>query len=109
MSATATTPPITMEEALLAQAAALRDHAAALREYTAALRQDTTQSPFMSGDEAAKYLGFGITRTGHHLRRMKELRERNLLLTFGQRNPYTYLRAEVEELLKRKQSGKVFF
>ncbi len=107
-TATNTTEP-SMQEALLIQAAALREHAAALREYTAALRQDAIKSPFVSADEAAQYLGFKLTRTGHHLRRLQSLRERGLLVTFGQQHPYTYARAELEDLVKRKEKGTLFF
>ena len=108
-AATNTPEPISMQDALLAQAAALREHAAALREYAAAMRQDNRSSPFVSADDAAAYLGFKLTKTGHHLRRLKELRDRGLLVTFGQQHPFTYNRAELEDLLKKKEKGKLFF
>lgn len=71
------------------------------------LRNKTSE--WVSADDAARMLGKTINTSGTHTRVLTYLRnhDKKYLKTFGQLRPYTYLRSEVDEVVRLVKNGLV--
>lgn len=77
------------------------------RQQAEILRHLTRQSsPWLTPGEACEALGLQDTASAR--RKLQFAREKGFLKTFGQTRPYTYSRAEVEDLRRQIEAGKIF-
>ncbi|MTB51221.1 hypothetical protein [Lewinella sp. W8] len=107
MSATMNTAPIapTINNEYLANL--LVRQIELLEEQNRLLRKENSE--WLSGDEAAEMLGKVPNASGRHLDVLRYLRNhpKKYLSTFGQLRPYTYLREEVQEVLRLVKAGRL--
>lgn len=94
-------------EALLA---AIQENTAVQRRIAEALesQQATAARNYYTPDEAADRLGFRITKTGSHTRRLKYCREHGFLSIWYSERPYHYDRDQVDALAEKLRLGKVY-
>jgi hypothetical protein len=65
------------------------------------------ESTYVNADEAAGLLGFNVTKSRTHTRRLAWYRRHGFLKTFFGTSRYSYLRVEVMALAERIKSGEV--
>lgn len=90
--------------------AAIQENTAVQRRIAEALesQQATAARNYYTPDEAADRLGFRITKTGSHTRRLKYCREHGFLSIWYSERPYHYDRDQVDALAEKLRLGKVY-
>lgn len=90
--------------------AAIKENTAVQRRIVELLEQQHTTETrnYYTPEEAADRLGFRITKTGSHTRRLKYCREHGLLSIWYSARPYHYDRDQVEALAEKLRLGKVY-
>lgn len=90
--------------------AAIQENTAVQRRIAEALesQQATAARNYYTPDEAADRLGFRITKTGSHTRRLKYCREHGFLSIWYSERPYHYDRDQVDALAEKLRQGKVY-
>jgi hypothetical protein len=63
---------------------------------------------YYTPEEAAERLGFKVTKTGSHTRRLKYCREHGFLSIWYSERPYHYDRDQVNALAEKLRLGKVY-
>lgn len=71
-------------------------------------QQATAARNYYTPEEAADRLGFKVTKTGSHTRRLKYCREHGFLRIWYSERPYHYDRKQVDELAEKLHKGKVY-
>lgn len=101
-------PMGTMDLATLV--AAIQENTAVQRRIAEALesQQATAARNYYTPDEAADRLGFRITKTGSHTRRLKYCREHGFLSIWYSERPYHYDRDQVDALAEKLRKQKVY-
>lgn len=67
-------------------------------EITILLQKNNTGSDFVTAEEAAHMLGFPVTPSGHHKRRLKKVRQK-YGLSITNSIPHRYKKTEIERLM----------
>lgn len=95
---------------LAALLAAIQENTAVQRRIAEALesQQASAARNYYTPDEAADRLGFRITKTGSHTRRLKYCREHGFLSIWYSERPYHYDRDQVDALAEKLRQGKVY-
>lgn len=90
--------------------AAIHENTAVQRRIAEALesQQATAARNYYTPNEAADRLGFRITKTGSHTRRLKYCREHGFLSIWYSERPYHYDRDQVNALAEKLRLGKVY-
>lgn len=68
-------------------------------------RLDMTTKQWYNPDEALKVLGFPVTPNAR--RRLKYLRDKHFLTSFGSQSPYTYDAQQVKEVAELIRAGRL--
>lgn len=71
-------------------------------------QRSATARNYYTPEEAAERLGFRVTTTGSHTRRLKYCREHGLLSIWYSERPYHYDRKDVDALAEKLHNGTVF-
>jgi hypothetical protein len=71
-------------------------------------QQASAARNYYTPEEAADRLGFRITKTGSHTRRLKYCREHGFLSIWYSERPYHYDRDQVNALAEKLRLGKVY-
>lgn len=90
--------------------AAIQENTAVQRRIVELLEQQHTTETrnYYTPEEAAERLGFRVTKTGSHTRRLKYCREHGLLSIWYSERPYHYDRDQVNALAEKLSKGKVY-
>lgn len=90
--------------------AAIQENTAVQRRIAEALesqRSDNARN-YYTPEEAAEKLGFKVTATNSHTRRLKYCRDKGFLNIWYSERPYHYDRNQVDDLADKLRRGKVY-
>jgi hypothetical protein len=90
--------------------AAIEENTAVQRRIAEALegQRSSNARNYYTPEEAAEKLGFKVTATGSHTRRLKYCRDKGFLNIWYSERPYHYDRDQVEALAEKLRKGKVY-
>ncbi len=95
------------------QETTLREFQALLQENKEVMREmlqylKKQDSDWCDPDEAAELLGFRITKSGHHRRKVSWLAKQGFIERFREGSPWSYWREDVKTVSIRLAKGEIY-